>query len=124
LACKQSIVADAFDKAEEKLLSLSGDGYIDFLAGQAARAAHSGKEEIVLNGKDKKLYGSKVLQKANSLLVGMGKAGKLTLSEEEGTFAGGLMLRQGSVSVNCTVEALMAEARQSMASSVAAELFS
>jgi V/A-type H+-transporting ATPase subunit E len=124
LACKQSIVADAFDKAEEKLLSLSGDGYIDFLAGQAARAAHSGKEEIVLNRKDKKLYGSKVLQKANALLAGMGKAGKLTLSEEEGTFAGGLVLRQGSVSVNCTVEALMAEARQSMASAVAAELFS
>jgi V/A-type H+-transporting ATPase subunit E len=124
LAYKQSVITEAFDRAEKRLLSMSGDEYINFLAGQAARASVTGKEEIVLSRQDKKTYGSKVVAKANSLLATMGKGGKLTLADGEGDFSGGLVLRQGNVSVNCTVPALMDQARETMASVVAAELFS
>ena len=123
LSFKQSIVAEAFDKAEAKLNGLSGEEYVAFLAALAARAAATGTEEIVLNGADRKAYGRKVVDRANAALRAAGKTGKLTLSDREGAFDRGLICRQGSVSVNCTVEALMAQAREDMASDVAAELF-
>jgi V/A-type H+-transporting ATPase subunit E len=124
LAYKQTVVGEAFDRAEKRLLAMTGEPYISFLAGQAARASVTGREEIVLTAEDKKAYGSKILAKANALLATKGKTYKLSLAEETGNFSGGLILRQGNVSVNCTVEALMAQARETMASAVAAELFS
>lgn len=123
LACKQELVAEAFDRAEKKLLSLSGEEYIGFLAKLAAKAAVSGREQIVLNAKDREALGKKVSAKANEQLAAMGTPGKLSLSPESGDFSGGLILRDGNVSVNCTVSALVAEARQNQASAVAAELF-
>ena len=123
LSFKQSIVAEAFDKAEEKLNALTGDAYADFLAALAAKAAVTGTEELVFSAKDKAAYGAKVVEKANADLAAAGKTGKLTLSQQEGRFARGLICKQGSVSVNCTVEALMAQARENMASDAAAELF-
>ena len=124
LSFKQSIVAQAFDKAEAKLNALTGDEYVTFLATLAAKAAVTGTEEIVLTAGDKKDYGKKVVEQANAALKAAGKTAKLALSDEEGSFGRGLVCRQGSVSVNCTVEALMAQARENMASDVAAELFS
>jgi len=124
LGYKQAIVGDVFSLAEKKLRSLSGDDYIDFLARQAAGAAVTGREEIVLSEEDRKACGDKVVKKANALLTAAGKTGGLTLAPEAGSFEGGLVLKDGNISVNCTIEALMAQARESMASDVAAELFS
>lgn len=124
LACKQQLVAEAFDMAEAKLRALTGDGYIEFLAALAARAAVSGREELVLSAADRAACGTKVVKRANALLGEAGRTAALTLGTQEGSFEGGLIVREGDVSVNCTVEALMAEARQSMASEVAAALLS
>ena len=123
LSFKQSIVADAFDRAEARLNALEGDAYVSFLAALAARAAVTGTEQLVLNAADKAAYGQKVVAQANAALKAAGKTAGLTLSEKEGGFGKGLVCRQGSVSVNCTVEALMAQARESMASDVATQLF-
>lgn len=123
LASKQEIVAQAFDLAEEKLRALSGDGYIEFLAVQAAGAAVTGREQIVLSARDRRPCGGKVVSKANARLAAKGKTAGLTLADEEGEFDGGLILRDGNISVNCTIEALMAQARENMASDAAAELF-
>ena len=123
LSFKQSLVEEAFDRAEAKLNAMEGDEYVSLLATLAARAAVTGTEQLVLNAADRKAYGPKVVAQANAALKAAGKTAGLTLSEQEGAFAKGLICRQGSVSVNCTVEALMAQARESMASDVAAELF-
>ncbi len=123
LGFKQSLVADAFDKAEAKLNAMKGDEYVAFLANLAARAAVTGTEELVFSAADKAACGKKVVDKANAALKAAGKTAKLTLADKAGDFGKGLIVRQGSVSVNCTVEALMAQARENMASQVAAELF-
>ena len=123
LSFKQSLVAEAFDKAEAKLNALEGDEYADFLAALAAKAAVTGTEELVFSAKDRDAYGAKVVQKANAMRKSAGQTAGLTLGEA-GSFAGrGLICRQGSVSVNCTVETLMAQARENMVSDVAAALF-
>ena len=122
LACKQEIVAEAFDRAEKKLRALSGEAYIDFLAGQAAKAASTGREEVVLSEKDRSERGDKVVKKANALLADGGRTAKLVLAVDAGTFSGGLVLRDGNITVNCTLEALMSQAREEQAARVAAEL--
>ena len=122
LARKQTIVTRAFDLAEQRLLSLSGEAYVAFLAGLAAKASVTGAEEIVLNKKDAAL-GKKVAAKANEQLAAQGRQAKLALSRQTGDFSGGLILKDGDVSVNCTVSALIAEARLKQASEVAAALF-
>ena len=123
LACKQAIVGEAFDKAEEKLRALTGDEYVDFLAGQAARAAVTGREEIVLSEKDRASVGEQTVKKANDLLRAEGKTAGLVLAAETGSFSGGLVLKDGNITVNCTLEALLGQAREEQAAAVAAELF-
>ena len=123
LACKQAIVAEAFDRAEAKLRAMAGEEYVAFLAGQAARAASTGREEVILNAKDRAAVGEKTVKKANALLSGEGRTGRLVLSAETGDFSGGLILKDGNITVNCTLEALMTQAREEQAARVAAELF-
>ena len=47
----------------------------------------------------------------------------LTLSGETGSFAGGLILRRGSVEANCTAELLVELCRGEMSSEIAKLLF-
>lgn len=124
LAFKQETVSGVFDAVQEKLLSLPEEEYLAFLADKAAAASVSGEEEIVLNAKDRELLGEKLLQAANARLTAAGKKAGLTLAGETGDFLGGLILRQDNVSVNCTVDALVAQARGDLAADVAAKLFS
>lgn len=123
LAYKQALVAQAFEKAEAKLRGIRGAAYTDLLAALAVKASQSGREELVLSARDRAACGQAVTDKANAALTAAGKTGKLTLSKREGDFEGGLLCREGSVSVNCTFDALMAQAREDLATEVAAELF-
>ena len=53
----------------EKLLALPDDQYADLLARMAVRAAKTGREEIILNAKDRERVGAQVAAKANALLA-------------------------------------------------------
>lgn len=119
LAVKQQMVAAAFDKAFELLTSMPEAEYIEFLARLAAKAAVTGSEELVLNARDKAAIGKVVVNAANERL----ENGALTLSEAVGDFAGGLILRRGSVEANCTVELLVELARGELSSDIAKKLF-
>ena len=124
LSFKQETVAGVFDEVEKRLLSLPEEDYLHFLAEKATQAAVSGEEELVLNAKDRAALGKKLLELANSRLAAAGKKAGLRLAEECGEFKGGLIVRQGNVSVNATVDALVEQARNDLASDVAVTLFS
>ena len=119
LALKQQKVSDSFDLACEKIVNLPAEQYTAFLAKLAAKASVTGDEEIVLNAKDASAVGSAVVDGANALLGN----GKLTLSEKTGSFAGGLILRRGSIEANCTVELLVELCRSEMSAQIAKLLF-
>lgn len=152
LAAKQDCLDEAFDKALQKLLGLPENAYADLLARIAAKAAKTGREEIVLNERDRARFGSQVAAKANALLAQAAapdlagelkgsKAGKilskvvtgasallqgtalLTLAADTAEIEGGLILRDGNVEVNCAFETQLRILRESMASEVAAALF-
>ncbi len=154
LAAKQASLNEAFDKAQAKLLALPDDQYAELLAKMAVKAAKTGREEIILNAKDRDRVGPQVVAKANVLLAEAvkpqpaGKAAKggkasavlsavvtganallqgtamLTLSQETREMAGGLMLRDGNVEVNCAFETQLRVLREEMAAEIAGILFS
>ena len=107
LALKQEMVAESFDLAVDKLVKLP------------EKASVTGDEEIVLNVRDRKAIGTKVVEAANKALSG----GKLTLSEKTGDFKGGLILRRGNIEANCTAELLVDLCRDEMAAELAGVLF-
>lgn len=119
LAAKQDMVARSFEKAQEQIVALPEEQYVAFLAKLAAKAAVTGEEEIVLNARDRQRLGEKLVKAANARL----KNGRLRLSEDTGDFAGGLILRRGSIEANCTVELLVELSQGELSAKVAELLF-
>lgn len=119
LSVKQEMVARSFEKAQEGLVALPEEKYVDFLAGLAAKASVTGDEAIVLNERDRAAVGEAVVKAANGKLGG----GKLSLAERTGSFAGGLILSRGNVEANCTAELLVELCRGEMSAEIADKLF-
>jgi len=119
LALKQDMVARSFERAVEKLVTLPEAEYIALLAKLAVGASVTGDEEIVLNARDKKAVGDKLVKAANEKLGG----GHLRLARDTGSFRGGLILRRGNIEANCTAELLVDLCREDMAAELAGVLF-
>lgn len=152
LAAKQEMLTQAFDKALEALAALPEEEYIDLLAGLCARAASTGREEVIFSPQDQKRVGKQVCAKANELLaksvaprlpeevtdtpagaildkvVTAGSAllsgtGMLSVSQETRPIRGGFILASEGVEVNCAFETLVRLARPEMERQVARTLF-
>ena len=113
----------ALKLACEKLVNLPEADYVALLAKLAAEASVTGGEEIVLNARDRAAVGEKAVKAANAKLAAEGRPAKLKLSPAEGAFAGGLLLRRGSIETNCTAELLVELQRGDMSSELAGVLF-
>ncbi len=118
LALKQEMVSAAFDRAKEIILSMPAAEYQAFLTNLAVKAAPDRKGQLVLNARDRKQYGEAVVKAANAALKG-----SLTLSDTDGDFAGGVMIKNGAVEVNNTLELLIDLCRGDMSADVAKALF-
>jgi V/A-type H+-transporting ATPase subunit E len=152
LAAKQEMIGKAFDRALEKLLALPEEEYVDLLAGLCAKAAVTGREEVIFSQKDRAKVGKAVVAKANELLakqvapqlpteltgspagaildkvVTAGSAllagtGALTLSQETRNMEGGFILSADGVEVNCAFDTLVRLARPQLELQVARILF-
>ncbi|MBR6114953.1 MAG: V-type ATP synthase subunit E [Oscillospiraceae bacterium] len=123
LGLKQQLVSAAYDKAKEAILALDTDKYVAFLAKQACAAALTGSEEVILSGKDRAALGGKIIAAANAALAERGLPGELRLSDETRPISGGLVLRRGSIEVNCTLDKLLEMSRGSLDAEVASVLF-
>ena len=119
LALKQEMVSESFDKACEMLANLPEEQYVAFLAKLAAEASSTKDEEMIFNERDRERIGQAAADKANRLLGG----GKLTVSADVGSFAGGFVLRRGRVETKCTAELLVELCRSEMSSEIARVLF-
>ena len=123
LALKQDCVAEAFDMAKRRLADMPEDSYVGFLASLAASAAADGSGEIVLSARDRERCGKAVLERANAALAAKGLTPELTLAADSREISGGLILRQGGVEVNCSIEALVEALKGPMTADVARTLF-
>ena len=123
LNMKQEAVSRAFNLAKDKIAELPERVYVAFLAREAAEAAITGQEEVIFCERDRKSVGAKAVKAANELLAAKGMPGLLTLSDATRDMAGGLMLKQGDIEVNCTVDTLLDLTRDELAARVADVLF-
>ena len=123
LNMKQEAVSRAFDLAKDNIAELPERDYVAFLAREAAEAAITGQEEVIFCERDRKSVGAKAVKAANELLAAKGMPGLLTLSDATRDMAGGLMLKQGDIEVNCTVDTLLDLTRDELAARVADVLF-
>ncbi len=123
LNMKQEAVSKAFELARDRIAELPERDYVGFLARQAAEAAISGQEEVIFCERDRAAVGAKAVKAANELLAAKGMPAMLTLSDATREMAGGLMLKQGDIEVNCTVDTLLDLSRGELAARVAEVLF-
>ena len=112
LAAKQERIEKSFSEAVKELADLPEADYLALLKEQLAGYT---KGEILVSAKDKKRLGSKL----KDLLAGTG----LTLSKETADIAGGFILRDGSVSVNGSLESLLEAGKKEITAKIASVLF-
>ena len=72
LAAKQEMLAKAYDKALEQLLTLPDQEYTALLAGLAVKASSTGREAVILSQKDRARFGKQVVTQANEILAKTG----------------------------------------------------
>lgn len=116
LAKKQELISAAFDKAEKKLSSLSGDELVSALSSLALRAADGENGELILAEKDVPLK-DKILAKCS-------ENKGIAVSEETHSLGGGFIFRRGNTEINCTFSRLVSELREELQLEVAEILFS
>ena len=115
----QEMVEEAFRLALKELRELPREDYVSLLAGLAARASSTGREELIFSQTDRATVGKAVAQAANRMLRG----GKLTLSQECRSMEGGFVLRGDGVEVNCGLAAMLRWERERLTVDVAGVLF-
>lgn len=123
LSLKQQSVSDAFDRALELIAALPEDKYIDFLARSAAGASVSGHEELIFNDRDRNTVAQRAADAANAILSGRGLPGNLTVSTVSRKITGGVIVRDGDIETNCSVETAAAALRDELASQLAGTMF-
>lgn len=123
LTLKQELIAKAYELAKKQILEMDEKDYVAFLAKQAGSAAITGNEEVILNEADCKKIGEKVIESANSILKERGLPQNLRLSSISRPISGGLMLKQGDVEVNCSLDTLLELSRNTLDAEIAGILF-
>ena len=115
LSTEQEMRERAFAAALKQLSELPDGEYVGLLAGLAAKASSTGREEVILSQKDRARYGKQVVTGQRD--------GHLTLSVQTRPIRGGLILSDGDVEVNCTFETLVRLLRGEMDRTVVEVLF-
>lgn len=123
LETKQTLVDAAFRQAEQQLLTLPQAEYVRLCAHLACEASVSGSEELIFCEKDRAAVGQAVTDAANTLLRKAGKPAALTLCVQTRPMQGGVVLKNGLVETNCSIETLVSGLRPELSGKVAARLF-
>jgi len=123
LSFKQELMEKTFALALERLSDLSEEKYLRLLVNSAVKASQSGQERLIFSMRDRGHYGKRVTIAANEALEAMGREGKLTMSEEIRPIRGGVILTDGLVDANCSIEALIEAHRRELVIPVAEALF-
>lgn len=123
LAAKQEMIDAAFTRAGELIADYDKEEYIAFLSALAVRYSRTGFERVLLSENDRERCGEEVLQSANALLVSSGRPGALSLSGEAAKIGGGLILRDGELEINCSIEAILHFMRDRVSGEIAGILF-
>ena len=119
LDMKQEAVSRAFDLAKEQDSRAAGARLHRLPRPRGRRGRHNrpGGGHLLRAGQG--AVGAKAVRAANELLAARGVPATLTLADATREMAGGLILKQGDIEVNCTVDTLLDLTRGELAARVA-----
>ncbi|GAB4338261.1 MAG: hypothetical protein Kow0099_12230 [Candidatus Abyssubacteria bacterium] len=120
LAEKKRIIDEAFTRAEEKIVNLPPERYLEFISRLILGAVESGTEEIIPSARHKHLFSLTYVESLNRRL---GDKGHLRVSNDAGDFSAGVILREGKKETNLTLKSLIAWRRDELEPEIAGILF-
>ena len=123
LSEKQKAINSVFALALDRLAGLDPGKSRQMLRNMLLKAVKSGKEEIILSARDRKIIDHDWLEKVNrDLIKDRGLPGKLRIAEETRDIKGGFILKDGQVDINSSFEAILKFNQNELESKVAALL--
>ena len=143
LSARGAMVDEAFATARKEILNLSEEKYLELLSALLYKAYRQQTEdarlsrelygeedapeasvcEILLSERDRDRLGKKLLSLAEAKWKEEGLSELPVLSDDTAPIAGGLILRFGSIEINCSVDALFGSLRSEWEGRVVARLF-
>ena len=143
LEARAAMVDEVFEAAKKEILGLFTEKYLDFLFGLFMKAYRTETESaernralygdedaleytgcaILLNERDRDRLGKALMDRVEKTFKKEGISEIPALAEECVAIDGGLILRFGSIEINCSVKALFASLRTDWEGKVVARLF-
>ncbi len=123
LGTKQEMMQAAFERAAQLLAELPDSLYIPLLARLASEASRTGSEKLAFSERDTARIGTAVKNAANDLLRRAGKEANLTVSAGAREMSGGVIVINGDIETNCSLDALIGQHRSALSGPVAQKLF-
>jgi V/A-type H+/Na+-transporting ATPase subunit E len=124
LGAKQIVISEAFEKALERLNSLSDTEYQTILIHLISESIQTGNEEVVLSERDQKRVSPDFINILNEYAVGKGiRPAALKLASKPGNIRGGFVLRLGDIEMNHSFEVSIRVKREQMESEIVKILF-
>lgn len=143
LETRAAMVDEVFLTAKREILNLPTEQYLEFLFGLLMKAYRTELEEternrllygeedapapsgceVLLSERDRDRVGAALIQRAEQAFKDRGFSEAPILSRESAPIEGGLVLRFGSIEVNCSLKALLGTLRSEYEGRVVARLF-
>ncbi len=123
LKAKQDIIGKVFERAVERLNSLSTLEYKEYILKTLNSLDLDGTETIIINEKDKEIINNEFIENLNKSLTSLGKKGEISL-DTNGKFSGGFILDRNGIQINNTFESLVKSLRSELELEVTKVLFS
>lgn len=115
---KQEIIKSCFDRAVDKIVSMEKGDYVSFIAGLVEQTGET-EGSLILNDADREKIGRDLIRHLNEYIDG----GNFVMQDKTKAMRGGFILVKGPVSINCTIENLVDEAREELTGKAAEQLF-
>lgn len=122
LKAKQDMISKVFEKAVERLNSLSTLEYKEYILRALDSLDLEGTEILIINKKDEDVINNKFLLDLNNKLIGLGKKGKISILTN-GNFDRGFILDRNGIQINNTFESLVKSLRSELELEVTKVLF-
>ena len=120
LQAKNRVIDEVFQKAVERLASLSDAEYLDLMAGWLRRLPAEVGGGIAVGPRDEKRFTMAFLDRVNAERL---ESGRFTGVTVDSRITAGFMVTGDTYSVNSTLDNRMSELRESLAGELARELF-
>lgn len=119
---KRILLDEAYAKALDSILNLPKEDYLKLVSKLLSDTVLTGSEEVILSTNEK-FIDQAFLDGVNNALLSKGKKGALHFGKEKADIAGGFILEEGGLFINCSFEMVIKELRDSTETQVAQILF-